>query len=152
MIDQIANALGCPEGSTLEKVNNLLADSAKHQTKVDALNATIEANKVALAEAENKLKAFEDAKKAEQEKTALALVENAVKARKITEAQKEKWLEFAKADLEGTTNLIEGLPSVQNLTDFTKSQDGKGAGAPKDETVFEARNLKEVLNELKADK
>lgn len=120
--DAIIKLMGLPEDSTSLQ---LFGAITKLKNDHDTLEQELEIQKAAM-----------------QEQKCQALISEAIEDRRLTEAQRDSWLNLAKGDYEGTKEVLDGMVKAPKITEAINN----GAGNSKlnnkklsDEALFEAK-------------
>lgn len=132
-LKNILNALGLEtsdEATVVKTIKDIQNKNTKLAAELEGKKTELENVKNQLTEKENALRQLQEAEIERMDKLATDLVNQAVTDRKITKDTTEKWLQFAKADYEGTKEILNGLSAKPKLETFTKDDPIEGDPKP----------------------
>jgi hypothetical protein len=112
------------------------------QMKITALVALSSENDALKA----KIKQIEDAQKVQRDETIKTLVDTAVAENRITQAQRQVYVNLFNADFDSAKAALEGLPKTVKLSDFPA---GGNAGAPQGFT-YQGKTFSQLSKESPA--
>lgn len=150
---KVTNKLGLNDDANEENILNAIKEiENKSASEKEAMAKQIEEAKNALKEMEDKYNALEieleSEKEAQKEKEATNMVKNFADVGRIANNEEAiaKWTNLAKADFQGTKELIEGLPlnAIANKIDIIENVEV--SKSPED---FMHQAMKEITNKTK---
>lgn len=113
-------ALGVEATAAADEINNAIASVVAKAGQVDAVTLQLNQEKQKNADLQGKLDAIEATK---QDVAIAQLVDGAIEAKKIVATDKEKYVRLAKADFEGTKDILDNMKAFTGLHAEMKDAD-----------------------------
>lgn len=164
LLSVVCAKLGIPGDSNIVAVNDKLAEILAANNKVTALSKDVEALTIKktgletqvqnltsqLTQVQSELKAYQDAEKAAKDAEIEAFVSDAVKAGKIKEDVKDKWIAMAQSNFELVKDTLNDIQAVDKISDAIASDGANVKGAQEGKTQAELEveaRIKSVVGE-----
>lgn len=113
-------ALGVEPTASADEINNAIASVVAKAGQVDAVTMQLNQEKQKNADLQGQLDAIEATK---QDVAIAQLVDGAIEAKKIVATDKEKYVRLAKADFEGTKDILDNMKAFTGLHAEMKDAD-----------------------------